>query len=123
MIVGAYSYTPLHAQGFELKDPILKDKKTGLEYVLTGSDTPSRQDSRWETFPFRLEFAKGWELYSEVDVKIYDTRKKLVFAIKATQPWLLVRLQPGTYSVYATDKRGVKKTLTAQVPGKYTLRW
>ena len=119
---GALLAVPVTAD-FKLTDPILKDKKTGIEYALTGHDTPARQDPRWAAFPLRLEFAKGWELYSEIDIRIYDANQKPVFSIMATAPWLLLKLNPGTYYVYATDQRGIKKSQTVTVPGKYTLRW
>lgn len=112
-------------EAFVLKDPILK--QNGIEYAITGVGD-AKQDPRWRRFPLLLEFAtvKG-ELYADIDVRIYTTTQKLLLNLKVNAPWLVVRLKPGTYYVYATDQKGVKKAVTAVVPAsgqaRYTLKW
>lgn len=123
--VAAYLLTiPVHAQYFELKDPILE--QNGIKYAITGV-AESKDDPRWKTAPLTLEFAtQRAELYADVNVKIQDASKKQVFAIKVNAPWLVLWLQPGTYTVYATDKNGVSKSMTVNVTTAHqmkTFKW
>jgi len=128
LMVGFFTYlliSSVGAQYFEIKDPILQ--QNGIEYAITGVGE-SKQDPRWSTFPLRLEFAtvRG-ELYSDVDLLITDTNQKKVFHIKVNAPWLLVRLKPGTYYVYAKDTAGKSKSATVVVPAsgqaRHTFKW
>ena len=110
---------------FEYQDPILT--QNGIEYAITGV-AETKADPRWRDFPLKLEFATvRHELYSNIAVAIYDEAKQKVFAVQSHGPWLLVRLKAGSYTVYATDEKGVKKSLAAQVPAtgqvEYTLKW
>lgn len=109
---------------FELKDPILK--KDGIEYAITGV-AESKDDPRWKDFPLKLVFAtvRG-ELYSDVMVRIFAAdRKKKIFKIKVDAPWLVVRLNPGTY--YIEVDGPTKKSATVNVPSRgqaeYTFKW
>ena len=123
--MAAYFLTmPVSAQYFELKDPILE--QNGIKYAITGV-AESKDDARWKTAPLIVEFAtQRAELYADVDVKIQDASQKQIFAVKVNAPWLVLWLQPGTYTVHATDKNGVSKSMTVNVTTAHqmkTFKW
>ncbi len=70
----------------------------GVEAGCTGIGEDAREDPRWESFPVRVEFSGAYNQYipgGSLVVKDWD-HKPLLY-VRCDGPWVLLRLEPGTY--------------------------
>jgi hypothetical protein len=74
----------------------------GVDIVCTGVGEEA-QDPRWLAYPVRIEFSNGGAQYlSGAHVELASTRGKAIASVDCDAPWVLFRLDPGTYKVTAT---------------------
>jgi hypothetical protein len=74
----------------------------GVDTVCTGVGEEA-QDPRWLAYPVRIEFSNGGAQYlSGAHVELTSTRGKPIASVDCDAPWVLFRLDPGTYKVTAT---------------------
>lgn len=124
LLLGAALFTIAHAQ--------LPPAQTsqGIEYVTGGfgSDASSAFKEAKPRYPLALTFAAVGEggsapYVADVKVEIADAQGKNVLEVPSAGPYLLVDLQPGSYTVRATYEG---KTQTEQVkvagPGSVDIR-
>jgi hypothetical protein len=74
----------------------------GVDTVCTGVGEEA-QDPRWLAYPVRIEFSNGGAQYlSGAHVELTSARGKPIASIDCNAPWVLFRLDPGSYKVTAT---------------------
>lgn len=78
--------------------------QNGIQYACTGVGLEEREDLRWTTYPLRLEAThRGGGYLSDIHWTIVDKSGATVFEVRCEfAPWLVVRLEPGSYKVTAT---------------------
>lgn len=78
--------------------------QNGIQYACTGVGLEEREDLRWTTYPLRLEAThRGGGYLSDIQWTIADRSGATVFEARCEfAPWLVVRLEPGSYTVTAT---------------------
>ncbi len=78
--------------------------QNGIQYACTGVGLDEREDLRWTTYPLRLEAThRGGGYLSDIHWIIADRTGNTIFEVRCEfAPWLMVRLEPGAYSVTAT---------------------
>jgi hypothetical protein len=92
----------------------------GVPFACTGI-AETKSNPRWQRFPLRLVYAAGprGALLSDVRTHIRDHRGATVMRVHCTSsPWLVARLQPGRYSVTATNARGITRRAAFRVPAR-----
>lgn len=74
----------------------------GVETVCTGIGEEA-QNPQWLAYPVRVEFSNGAAQYlSGAHVELTGAGGRLVVSLDCNGPWVLFRLEPGTYKVSAT---------------------
>ncbi len=88
----------------------------GTQVVCTGIDSDSRHDSRWPSYPLKLEFAgAGGQFLGEERVQVSGNGVNV--NVRCKGPWVLMRVPAGSYSVQATVRSGATKSGTVNVSG------
>jgi hypothetical protein len=91
--------------------------QNGIKYACTGVGD-AKDDPKWANYAAKLMFTTGGRAYvSYVQVKIKDASGKVVLVTDCDAPWLVMNLQPGTYSVTATALKKYIKTVSFTVGG------
>jgi hypothetical protein len=93
-----FSLLPLAAQ------PVMPDTPTtvsGVAVACTGSSLDAREDSRWSSYSLKLEFAGEGGRYLGGETVTLKKDGKTVFFGSCSEPWLLLRLPAGRYTVEA----------------------
>jgi hypothetical protein len=74
----------------------------GIETVCTGVGEQA-QNSRWLAYPVRIEFSNGGAQYlSGAHVELTSAAGKPIVSVDCDGPWVLFRVNPGSYKVTAT---------------------
>ena len=78
--------------------------QNGIQYACTGVGVDEREDLRWTTYPLRLEAThRGGGYLSDIHWVIADKAGDTLFEVRCEfAPWLMLRLEPGTYNITAT---------------------
>ena len=72
-----------------------------VEVACTGIGQ-TRADPQWRSFAVRLEFAnRGAEYLAGAIVHLADARGRPLLTVSCDAPWVLLRLEPGSYRVQA----------------------
>lgn len=75
----------------------------GIDTVCTGIGDRAEQDPRWLAYPVRIEFSNKQAQYlSGAHVDLATAGGKSLASVDCNGPWVLFRLQPGSYKVRAT---------------------
>jgi len=89
----------------------------GIQYACTGVGE-SKDYPQWKTYPVKLMFTAGSRAYvADVAVSIQDSSGATIFQANCDTPWLMLRLQPGNYSVSAKASGASTKQIKIQAPG------
>lgn len=87
----------------------------GTEVVCTGTDSDSRHDPRWASYPLRMEFAGvGGQFLGEERVTV--SGNGLNVSVHCKGPWVLMKVPAGHYSIHAEVADGGAKNGSAVVP-------
>jgi hypothetical protein len=100
----------------------------GIDYMSggIGADEQQRFEAARADYPVRVVFANDNGAYlSDVDVSLTDARGEIVLDIHTDGPILLLRPEPGTYTLSANENGQVKRqTITVgNAPKNYTLHF
>jgi len=95
-----------------------------VEVACTGVGQ-TRNDPKWQAYPVRIEFSNSKNEYmAPGEVVVSDARGHEVVRVGCDGPWLLMKLQPGAYSVEARlpDTTAKPRTAPFNAPTKGQLR-
>jgi hypothetical protein len=99
-------------------------KVQGVEAACTGvGDT--RTDPQWTAYPVRIEFSNARNEYMiDAAVTVKDSKGKVVVDATCGNPWLLLKLPPGAYTVFAQliDSPAKPRSAPFKAPAKGQLR-
>jgi len=103
-------FWPAQADSVQMDNPV---SVGGIETVCTGIGDSAQHDPRWLSYPVRIEFSNGGAQYlSGAHVVLSGAGSKTLASVDCDGPWVLFKLNPGSYKVTAT--------LTAQQGGGTT---
>ena len=106
---------PTEARAANALSPDQTVEVAGIQTVCTGVSLDARQDSRWDAFTLKIEFAgPGGQYVGGEHVTVHKADKDIL-SVTCGGPWLLFRLPPGRYEVTAT-LAGQTATSAAFVP-------
>lgn len=95
---------PAHAQPTMPMDT--PTTMNGIDTVCTGIGSDAQSDPRWLAYPIRIEFSNGGAQYlSGAHVDLATGAGKPLVSLDCAGPWVLFRLEPGTYKVTASLNR------------------
>lgn len=87
-------------------DPMPMDTPTsagGIETVCTGVGAEAQQDPRWQAYPVRVEFSNGGaQFLSGAHVVLSGSGGHQIASVDCAGPWVLFKVEPGSYKVTAS---------------------
>lgn len=88
-----------------------------MEAVCTGIGQDSREDPRWAAYGLKIELAgRSGQYLGAADVTLTKDGEA-VASVRCSGPWVLFKLEPGSYGVSA-EIEGVSKAAKVNVSGK-----
>jgi len=74
----------------------------GVEVACTGIGKNARDDPRWKAFPIRVVFSDpAGDLVTDVTLTLSKPKGSPMLKVACAAPWVLLKLQPGTYEASA----------------------
>jgi len=74
----------------------------GVDVACTGIGKNAREDPRWKAYSVRVVFSNpAGDLVTDATLGISDAKGQPMLNVSCAAPWVLLKLQPGTYRMTA----------------------
>ena len=123
---GMAATAPAVAQDGVSLPPVLS--QDGVSYMTggIGSDESEAFRGQFGHWPLTLQFStRSGQFLADVRVRVENAGHRIVLDAESTGPYMLVRLKPGQYTVYArySDIEQKKSVTVGSVPVSASFRW
>lgn len=124
--LAATATAPAIAQDGVSLPPVLS--QDGVSYMTGGIGSDESEAFRGQSghWPLTLQFStRSGQFLADVHVRVENAGHRIVLDAESTGPYMLVRLKPGQYIVYArySDIEQKKSVMVGSVPVSASFRW